>query len=97
MTKRIKQALAILLSAAMLCAVPIAGAQAETAYTAQTEYGAGLYLISSPHKIAQEFVPDFHDLKAVKAYLQLDGDNVVTLSIQTSVDDRAAIFRGFFF
>ena len=83
-----KKAIALLLAVAMLCVIPVIGAQAEEAFTSQLKTDIGLFRIDDPHRAGQEFVLDFAQMQTVRAYLEMENANTtVTVSIHSNVNE----------
>ena len=93
-----KKAIALLLAVAMLCVVPVIGAQAEETFSSQLKTDIGLFRIDDPHKAGQEFVLDFAQMQTVRAYLEMENPNTtVTVSIHSNVNEAPVRSQSFTF
>ena len=66
----------------------------DSPFTYHLDFSYALYLMTAPnHMSGQEFIPDFSELTAVVAYLDMDANNTITLSIaQDTLSDGMVLY-----
>ena len=66
----------------------------DSPFTYQLDFSTALYLLTGPdHAAGQEFVPDFTELTAVVAYLDISANNILSLTIsQDTTSDETVLY-----